>query len=446
MKRLLTVCLALLCLGPAARLTRAQALAPASFAYGMPVDTTGASPVQRFLLPDTVYHILTRPDLGDLRVFNQDGEPLAHAIDRARPMPEAPPDRVALPFFPIYGRSGDSAVSVEVQRTASGTLVRVGEAPGEGGAAPATYVVDASALDRPVNALTISWEESRLDVLAERIVETSDDLNRWSAWGAPATLAELRRQGSVLTRDDVSLPVRQATYYRLRVIGETPPLTRVVATLASTGPRAEHHWLSLSAARVDQGVFEASHNGVFTVDRIRVTFERPNTLARIRIESAANPDGPWRRHYAGTAYRIEVDGRTLETEDILIRGVQHRYWRVIAGQGAEMDPSLTPILELGWVPAEVLFLARGTPPYTLAFGSASVEPAAFAPDDLLQLTAFEPTAPAQVGPIAALGGSDRLRAPLAVNWKTVVLWGSLILGVVVMGLLALNLMRQTRAE
>ncbi len=446
MMRLLSGCLAILSLCLLTGTANGQALTPDSFAYGIPIDTVGTSPVQGFLLPDTVYHILTRADLGDLRIFNQEGEPLAHAIDRENRAPVAPPDRIAIPFFPIYGAGGQSDVTVEVRRTNTGTLVRVDERPGDAGRQPASYVADASALERPVQALMISWEDNRVDFLAEIVVETSEDLNRWAPWGAPTTVAELRRQGSVLTRNEVSLPVRRATYYRLRLSGDAPPLTRVVATMADDQPPPEHHWLTLSTTRVDEGVFQTSYDGVFTVDRVRISFDRPNTLARVRIESAPAPEGPWRRHYAGTAYRIEVDGRTLETADILIRGVQNRYWRVIAGQGAETDPTLNPILSLGWVPAEVLFLARGTPPYTLAFGNARSEPAAFSADDLRQLTMGEPATSARPGNVSPLGGADRLHAPLIVDWKTVLLWGSLILGVVLMGLLALNLMRQTRVE
>ncbi|MEZ4701791.1 MAG: DUF3999 domain-containing protein [Rhodothermales bacterium] len=425
-----------------------QDITPARFAYGIVIDTVGTSPVQRFVLPDTVYTIATRADLGDIRLFNSDGEPLAYAIENMGAEAEPPPDRVALPFFPLYRITGEDAgdVQVEVRRTASGTLVRVDGRPATPDPAVTAFVVDASALDKPVNAITLAWEDTADDFLVEAYVETSEDLNRWQPWGDAATVAQLRRMGSVLLRDELKLPARDARYYRIRFRGAPPPISRIAATLTADDPPPVRRWLHLTTLQTDRGVFDAEQNGVYPVDRVRVTFDKPNTLARIRIESAASPDGPWRRHYSGTAYRIEENGQTLESPEIPIRLTHNRYWRVVAGQGAEGDPSLHPIVVLGWSPSRVLFLTRGAPPYTLAFGNGEIGPAAFAASDISRLTSTAQLEDARPGAIRALGGESRLRKPMDVDWKTVLLWAALAFGVAVLGALALSLTRQVQRD
>ncbi len=435
--------------GQATGRTAGQMLTPDRFAYGVSVDTAGGNPVQRFVLPDTVYRIATRADLGDIRLFNREGEPLPYAIDRQGIEDEAPPDRIALPFFPLYAtpQAGEGDVRVEVRRTPSGTLVRV-DGQEQAAAVPevAAYVVDASALEGLVDGIAIAWDEETADFLGEATLETSDDLNRWLPWGEPATVAQLRRMGSVLVRDEIRLPAQSARYYRIRFRTPLPPISRVTATLAAGEHVAERRWLTLDTRRMERGVFDAVAEGVHPVDRIRVTFARPNTLARIRIESASEPGGPWRRHYSGTAYRIEVEGQTLESPEIPIRLTHNRYWRIVAGQGAEDDAALQPIVSLGWTPAQVLFLARGEPPYTLAFGNGEVGPAEFAADDLGRLTDGDDAVMARLGEVTELGGTSRLDVPLEIDWKTILLWAALLAGVAILGGLALSLIRQVQRD
>jgi hypothetical protein len=215
-----------------------QEIVPSRFAYGMVIDTVGRVPLQQFVLPDTVYRIATRADLGDLRLFNAAGEPLAYAIDRQDSETESPPERIALPFFSLSAAAPSAAgdVRVEVRKTPSGTLVRVDDPPAVGEPA-AVYVIDASGLDRPVHALTFTWDESSDDFLTQATLETSDDLTRWEPWGDAITLARLRRMGNVLVREQVDVPPRDAPYYRIRFQHTPPPLSRVTVRRRPTACR-----------------------------------------------------------------------------------------------------------------------------------------------------------------------------------------------------------------
>jgi hypothetical protein len=104
-----------------------------------------------------------------------------------------------------------------------------------------------------------------------------------------------------------------------------------------------------------------------------------------------------------------------------------------------------------------VFAARGTAPFQLAYGSREAKPAAYGIATLVPGYKDEATLdlkPAQVAakPEAVGIGAAQPAAPRAlggegatrerIDWKRWLLWGSLVLGVVVLGLMALRLGRQ----
>ena len=103
-------------------------------------------------------------------------------------------------------------------------------------------------------------------------------------------------------------------------------------------------------------------------------------------------------------------------------------------------------LRFGWIPARLLFVTQGPPPYTLAFGNGAVEPAGFSARELFQpmsadFAAIKDMPLASTGELATLGGKKRLERTREVKWQQFALWGSMILGVLVLGTLAVRLLR-----
>ena len=109
----------------------------------------------------SVYEGAVRADLGDLRVFNGDGAAGAARVPRASPAAAreaAAP--VALPLFPLRvdrDRRDVGDLTLSVRRDAAGTTVEPRHARRRAGAGErlAGYVLDASALESPLVALTL---------------------------------------------------------------------------------------------------------------------------------------------------------------------------------------------------------------------------------------------------------------------------------------------------
>jgi len=110
-----------------------------------------------------------------------------------------------------------------------------------------------------------------------------------------------------------------------------------------------------------------------------------------------------------------------------------------------------PQLALGWVPDRLVFLPEGQAPYRLLAGSRVVSRPAWPIADALaglrkqQPEGWRPTE-ASTGPGERLAGDDALAAPDApFDWTRVILWVVLGLGVMVVGGMALSLLRKPPA-
>jgi hypothetical protein len=88
-------------------------------------------------------------------------------------------------------------------------------------------------------------------------------------------------------------------------------------------------------------------------------------------------------------------------------------------------------------------VARGNPPFQLAYGNATAQPAAFPIATIVPGWRSDEelrAAPAVAGAQRELAGTRALRAPI--DYKTWALWGSLVLAVAVLGWMAWQLTRQ----
>ncbi|MDU4223742.1 MAG: DUF3999 family protein, partial [Enterobacter asburiae] len=93
-------CTALLALSGRAFCDEGQTESPRDYAFGLSLDTSVPSQWYRVLLPLAVYEQSTSPDLHDVRVFNQSGEPVPFSLVSAT-RPQTPAQSTSLRLFPL---------------------------------------------------------------------------------------------------------------------------------------------------------------------------------------------------------------------------------------------------------------------------------------------------------------------------------------------------------
>ncbi|MCI5149965.1 MAG: DUF3999 family protein, partial [Candidatus Electrothrix sp. MAN1_4] len=188
--------------------------------------------------------------------------------------------------------------------------------------------------------------------------------------------------------------------------------------------------------------------GFFPVDQLKVHLAEQNSLGQITLFSRANEEASWQRRSSFLTYRLTVDGVSLDNGIISINRTTDQHWRLeVAGDSGIRQ---MPTLELGWLPGQLLFLAQGEQPYTLAYGRAGLQATRYQVDRLLK--AVDPqsekklVAPAHAGPEKILGGGDRRTQARKLPWQQWLLWVVLIAGVLVVGLMALKLYREMQGK
>ncbi|MFW6239721.1 MAG: DUF3999 domain-containing protein [Thermodesulfobacteriota bacterium] len=432
----------------------AQPPEPGDFAYGLRLHVSGQDPIYRVALPAAVYRGVTRSDLGDLRVFNAAGRAVPHRVRRP-PGPESAEAARSVPFFPLFQNEAEGdGLMLQITTDAQGAVVRTRPQPDSNGDSRiAAYLLDLGPEpeERTVSALKLDWSGGAEGFVAEISVDASDDLNRWRRGIVAGTVARLQYAGHRLERNTIPLSRPPERYLRLSWPAETGGAELVSVQVETAAPeRADRREASVRGVpdETDPGVWRFDLGGPFPADRVRLELAETNALVRGDLRSRPNPASDWRYRARGLFFRLLLGGEPVTGDPIsLDRTVADRYWRFEPAEAGGTD--VAPALVLGFVPHELLFLARGEGPFLLAFGAAEVPPAEQAVDELVRTleqtgggatTALE----AEIGEAVTLRGPEALEPPQ--DYRRVLLWTVLVAGVGLIGLMVLRLWSRMSSE
>lgn len=376
--RWLLVC-ALACLAmPASAETPAR-----EYRHRAPILAPQGHSHYRASLPAAVYAALEQRGLADLRVLNASGEAVPHAFVPRGPDGPAPVKTGAARLFPLYGEAanGVEGVKLDVVRGAGGTVIRLAADPkgARTGRKLLGYLVDAGDAEPPLQALLLDWRTATGFNGTVR-VEASEDLSHWRTAVGEAPVLALEHAGERLERKRVELPALKAKYLRLS-------FARVPADFVLGGVQLERRlereepareWRRVAGTPVagQTGEYRFDAGGRFPVDRLRLQLPQPNTVARIQLLAREDDSAPWRSVAAASVFRLERNGATATNPDIAVPAVAWRQWLLKADPRGGGLGAGEVALELGWVPHELVFAARGSPPFVLAYGSRRAKPEA----------------------------------------------------------------------
>ncbi|HEX6768698.1 MAG TPA: DUF3999 domain-containing protein [Candidatus Binatia bacterium] len=423
---------------------------PLDFAYGMTIEADAAYGLHEIELPAAVYRAVTRADLGDLRVFNGQGEVVPHALRPRVTVKEQAGDTVTLPAFPLWGEEANALddLNLRVDKRSDGVIVDVRS---RGNIGPEKklrgYLLDASALPRSLTSLEFDWQSAAANFIGTVRIEGSDDLAHWKILADNAALARLNFGGHQVTRNRVELPGAKAKYMRVSWPASQPPLGGLTVRAAPSpivvaAPRLWQRFAAPPSPGSD-GAYSYDLGGAFMFDRLRVQLPQPNTLVQLQILSRAKSSDPWRPATSALAYRLREGDLEVASPEIIVSSRGERFWLLRVDQKGGGVGGGVLVIEIGWVPHTVVFAARGAGPFQLAYGSSRVKPAALAIESLIpgyKTQGEFKVVPAKLAGQVTLGGVSRLG--VARDYKTMALWGSLILGVIILGWMAWRLSRQ----
>lgn len=424
---------------------------PQDFAFGMAIQADSNDALHEIEIPAAVYRGVTRGDLGDLRVFNGPGEVVPHALRPRVAITEQTEAAVRLPVFPLYGDAMGKIedLNVRVEKRGDGTIIGIqSQAKGAAGKSQLRgYLLDAATLKPAIHALKFDWKGGSASFVGKVKVEGSDDLAGWTNLAGNAALARLTFDGHKVERDRVELRPAKFKYLRISWPENQTPLESLTvrAEPAAKLVASPRIWQNISGSPVAGKAGEYSYDlgGYIPVDRLRVELPQVNSLVQLQIHSRAKPNDPWRLSLSAVAYRLRDRDTEVTSPEIAVTTHSERHWLLRVDQKGGGVGSGVPAMQIGWVPQKLVFAARGAGPFQLVYGGSGVKPAAFAIESLIpgyKTDAEFKVKPAVLGEQVTLAGSAQLRAPW--DYRKIALWGSLIVGVGLLGWMALRLSRQ----
>jgi hypothetical protein len=462
-----------------------EVLTPNDFAYGVKVPSPGDAAAYRAPLPLAVYQKVLRGDLGDVRVFNERDEIVPYRVERplSQSAVQAPP--VSLPLFILRDDSREALDAIRMTIESGGTRIEIRAPPGtraprvvadaQPGASSATarsgskgsissvasYVLDGRALTSPVASFQLTWPDDAPDYAGRLRIEASDDLGSWRTVVTGAPVANLRAGAARIVERRVELAGVNAKFWRLSWADAPAPfeLTSVIAEPARDRLDVTRSTLSVAGTPVPgkPGEFAFDLGARVPADRITLELPEQNSIVEADVLSRAHPTDPWRYVAHGGFYRLKAtrpvatsDSTAVEANADLTNGSlaidpsSDRHWLARIDMRTGGLGRGAPKLRVGWLPHEIVFLARGNGPFTLAYGSSKARPTTelgAIPNGVFVVSATF-TLP------ETLGGDARLQPvepPQPALWsKSATLWTVLAIGVALLAFMAYRLSRELK--
>lgn len=447
----------------------ADASSPAAYAIRIPVALAADAPLQRVALPAEVLVRLQSPGYADLRLFNGAGQPVPMALAgvAAAPAPEA---SVVLPAYPILGSATTAGsaplegLSLRIEERQGQRVVQI-DTPGTAGAQVVRgALLDARGLQQPVARMALDADLPAGQPVTFQ-VQASQDLKTWRPLDetvlyradAATTPAAPGRLGA----EQIDLHRTSLQGHYLRVTWGDAAVTLRGATLVTTHSAVARERVS---ARLAMPPLAQPRELVLAlpfatpVAALTVTPPGSNVLIPVRVLGRNHREQPWSPLASAVVYKMATGGKEQASGPIELGGASVREVKIEA-DAKTPGFAAAPEVALQFEPVQLVFLASGQGPFTLAAGlpgataaaSAFLPLASLVPGYQPQQENSLPQAQVDVARADITGGPPAGGAlvPAAavssgVSLRSAVLWGVLVAGVAALALMAWLLLRQTQ--
>lgn len=423
---------------------------PADFSSQVALSVSGNGPWYRLELPLAVQLNARQADLSDVRVFNAAGEPQAYALARQASQRAESREVTDVKWFPLYAADTQATLpGVVMKTTAEGTLVEIkpSTAAKPGKQVLRGWVLDASKIKAPLQQLSLDWSREQ-EGFQRFSIEASDDLQHWQSWG-DGQVARLSFADERVEQHDVSLPGQSARYLRLVWKGQAAPLltsARLASATSSSLPLPLVWSQPLSGTRLKAGEYTWKLPTGLGVERLRVELKQANTLAPVTLAGRRDGNQAWQPLSNGLLYRLTQNGQDVVQDELQLPGQTVTELKLQVDERGGGLGVEAPALRFAVRATQLVFLARGEPPFTLALGNASVKAANLPLSTLIPDYTAERLNTLGQAKVAGAVAVTSPPVPAAVdsgpNWKKLGLWAVLLLGVAALGGMAYSLLRK----
>lgn len=400
----------------------ATPVSPGEFAWRAPLEVPPGASLARVELPAGALARLQGADARDVRVFNAAGEAVPFAwVTPPASRANAPEERTrSYPALPLYfgaeanARPKDS-MQVRIDGRTGSVWVRTDGAPPPG----------ARRLD---SALFATRDESRriaavelqatlpANVPVRVTASTSSDLAGWTPLPLRGRIYRFEGPDAPTNlRLAFDAPVEwKGRYLRLDWTGQDgvsiASVTGVVAPEVPPARRVRHD-LALKDTAADS--IDIDTGFATPIAALAIEAQRDNTLVPVRVLARDDASQPWRLLGQTVVYRIGHDGERMDNPPLELHGASAATLRIQSTNGAPLAPAQL-LVRAEFQPPQLVFVASGAGPFTLAAGHRDAAPAALAAatiTGMLGAKKIDDVPLAKAGP-----ATDKGFAPGAFDW------------------------------
>lgn len=428
---------------------------PQDYARGVMLEVPQPAAWYRVDLPQEVYTHSAWPDLRDVRVFNHDGERVPFTLE-TQSSEAAAPKAVPLRVFPLDASPGSDAAEEEhvVRLQApSGVEIRIeGDASKPVGK---SYLL-VLPTDLPnafrLGEITLGWQENGQNWRSNVSVLMSHDMRSWDTLQDDAPVMALASGSDKLKLNHIQLPDMQlpAGSRYLLLVFDTPNLPVAITEATAIAGREPAPLEKMEMAGNGRQISPTEAQYQWPQPQpfraLSVGFNGDAVLpAEIAIRRTATaPWQPltktvlWQRNGQRSA-PVELAGETVQA--VRLTTLDARL------------PDTLPDISGSRDRLALVFNAQGKGPFMLAWGNRAAQPAAVTPDTLIPPELRKQLDPASIpaalpGENVTLGGEARMTATSVAEqqgrWKTLLVWGVLVLGVAVLAWMAIRIWREAQ--
>ncbi len=403
--------------------------------------------LQHVRLPLEVLLVLTRTDLGDIAVFDDQGNSLPHSIVKVGP--EVTDLQLGLPFheFDNFLRNRSTSVTRREQTEENGQLSELETTE----IVPQLekrqdYLIELESDGRHIVEIELDWTHEPSGQIVELLIEIGNELDRMRVLFRNKSLTNLNRDNAQW-RTIGPLP-RGEKYLRLTPSNSLVQfeLNRVIGHYQQTlpAPTLLHRIHTTRIEEDGQVYYQFDIPSALAPEALRII--PPEAHSVIRGDLFASSDY-FSKHRQAVAMNVQqhniVDAEVRASDPLRLDLGAYPTLR-FSSRDALPSP---PVVELIYPVYELVFLGNGVNAYRLAWGNyASAENG----EELRQILNNSLDDTAQRGEEVFLsatmegGGVARLQPRAVLPWQKWLLWVLLALAVLVTARMALRLYRDMR--
>lgn len=449
-----------------------------AIAESFKLDAKGHEAVYLSKIPAAVYQYSRSDDLQDLTITNADGEQVPYALLPYRELnllSNSKLDIKPLTFFRVKEESLENPDKLQIQldKNAGNTSVNI-SASKANSTEKKLYLVDLGKKHRPLQTLSLDWQGDK-NTFFNVEVSSSDDLKNWTYIGE-GSLIKATANGNnnqFLEGNTISLnESTEARYIQIREIAAESnypfSLTKVNAVYNTVSPiQGEYFFKTLTFLQREQDDKKGLINidfespGHYPAFDARVKLPQSNAITNVSIFSRNKNDEPWQLLTTSKLNFKNEAGREPNSDQIGLMAPAARYWRLQFDQANGGLGKENPVLSLGWMPKTIIWNARGNAPFTLQVGENpkivntmpitslisdyTPEKARKLPSATIIVTEEKITEDSS-NPTISNANKTKNTWTSPPDYKTWLLWGGLLLGVLLLAGMAYSLVRTDTKE